>query len=137
MITIHHVQAVLGSVWFMSLIYSLLSEQMLGRVADLPCSVSTDPNRGFGLASVVMAILLPALCGPLAATLLHIIISIVSVFIKQPPIPKELRTEEMRNLLCILLLSLIFLLTYSLSMVVCELFLPAPPASLLTFIMVH
>jgi hypothetical protein len=131
------VQAVLGGVWFISLIYSLLSEQMLGRVADVPCSISTDPNRGFGLASVVMANHLPALCGPHAATLLPTHNSHVSVFIKQPPLPKELRTEEMRNLLCILLLSLIFLLTYSLSMVVCELFLPAPPASLLNFIMVN
>ena len=59
-------RGLLGAVWAVSALYGVLSDQMLSRQADVPCSVRVDPARGLGLASVVLAILVPAVVGSAA-----------------------------------------------------------------------
>jgi hypothetical protein len=128
-------QVVLGAVWGVSLVYGVMSDQLLSKQADVPCSVTVDPASGLGLASVVLAIVAPTVCGPVAVTIGHLAITAVGMFIKQPPVPKGVLSEELRHLCCIFLLTVIFLLTYVTSMVVCEVYLPVS-GSLFTFILV-
>ena len=128
-------KGLLGAVWAVSTLYGVLSDQMLSRQADVPCSVRVDPARGFGLASVVLAILVPAVVGPLAATLLHVVITIASLVVGQPVVAREVRVQETRGLCTILLLTVTFLLTYTTSMVVCEAWM-STSSGLLGFVVV-
>lgn len=128
-------RALLGAVWAVSALYGVLSDQMLSRQADVPCSVRVDPARGLGLASVVLAILVPAVVGPGAAALLHLLLTIAGLVVGQPAVAREVRVQETRGLCTILLLTVTFLLTYTTSMVACEAWM-STSSGLLGFVVV-
>ena len=128
-------RGLLGAVWAVSALYGVLSDQMLSRQADMPCSVRVDPARGLGLASVVLAILVPTVVGPLAVTLLHLLLTIAGLVVGQPAVAREVRVQETRGLCTILLLTVTFLLTYTTSMVACEAWM-STSSGLLGFVVV-
>ena len=128
-------RGLLGAVWAVSALYGVLSDQMLSRQADVPCSVRVDPARGLGLASVVLAILVPAVVGPGAAALLHLLLTIAGLVVGQPAVAREVRVQETRGLCTILLLTVTFLLTYTTSMVACEAWM-STSSGLLGFVVV-
>ena len=117
----------LGSIWLISLLYGLLTEQFLSKEIDLPCSVSNKITTYQGISSVTLAILLPTACGPALAGLTHLVISLLNTVRGAgggaADSKEENRKMEIRNLLCILALILVFLPTYISSMIITELYL--------------
>ena len=89
-----------------------------GQEVDLPCSVTDSPWSGFGLASVLLAVILPVVLGPLATALLHGLLSLAFSANQLSVAGLVERREERRNVCCNVLLTLIFLATYVTSMVV-------------------
>ena len=113
----------LGAVWAISCVYGVLSEHILGKQVDLPCSVNHDIYTGFGVTSIVLALVLPTLLGPVTSALAHVILSLGSLLLRCPGAPGDTRRQERRNLACISGLTLVFLVTYVLGMVITELYL--------------
>ena len=119
-------KCIIGIIWFIALIYSLLTEQILSKSVDLPCYVSDQIKSDLGMASIVIAIIIPTVIGPLSIFFLHIILSITNCIIGTKSADPDLRNKECRNLVCIFLLTLIFLVTYITSMIICELYVKIP-----------
>ena len=113
----------LGSIWLVSLLYGLMTDQFLSKEADLPCSVSNNIKTYQGISSVTMAIILPTVCGPAMAGVAHLVITIINTVRGTANIKEENRKMEIKNLLCILCLILVFLPTYISSMILTELYL--------------
>ena len=113
----------LGSIWFISLLYGLMTEQFLSKEVDLPCSLSKNLETYQAIGSVSLAIILPTLCGPVMAGLTHLVVSALNTLRGTPSISEENRKLELKNLFCILCLILVFLPTYISSMILTELYL--------------
>ena len=113
----------LGAIWVLSFLYSILTEQILSKKVDLPCRVSHNLEDKFELASVILAILVPFILGPVLITISHIVISGANVYHEVSPVSEETRSQERSNMICILSLTTVFLFTYSLSMIVSELYI--------------
>ena len=110
----------------MFFIFGVLTDQILSKSVNIPCSVNDDIRTGFGAASIVIAIVIPTLLGPLAVTVIHIAICFVNCFLTDKSLSKEQRNEELGNVFCLFLLTIVFLVTYISSMILCEIFLPIP-----------
>ena len=128
-------KGILGGIWGVSFIYGVLTEQVLSKKINIPCSVSDHISENFGIASIILAIIFPTILGPVMVTILHVIISIMNVVMKNAPLTADLRIEELQNVLCIFLLTIIFLLTYITSMIICEVFILIPN-NLLYFVII-
>ena len=113
-------KCILGSVWGLSAVYGVLTEQVLSKGGSVPCSVSHPLSDGFGIVSLVLALVLPTIIGPFTVTIIHITISIVNELMKNAPVAADLRNEERQNIFCMFLLTIIFFSTYITSMVICE-----------------
>ena len=113
----------LGAIWVLSFLYSILTEHILSKKVDLPCRVSHNLEDKFELASVILAILVPFILGPVLITISHIVISGANAFLGVSPVSEETRSQERSNMICILSLTTVFLFTYSLSMIVSELYI--------------
>ena len=113
----------LGAIWGVSFIYGILTEHVLSKKIDVPCSISDHINENFGIASIILAIIIPTIIGPIIVAIIHIVISIINVVMKNAPIAADLKSEELQNILCTSFLVIIFLFTYIMSMIICEVFL--------------
>ena len=113
----------LGAIWVLSFLYSILTEHILSKKVDLPCGVSHNLEDKFEPASVILAILVPFILGPVLITIFHIVISGANAFLGVSPVSEETRSQERSNMICILSLTTVFLFTYSLSMIVSELYI--------------
>ena len=113
----------LGSIWLISLLYGLMTDQFLSKEVDLPCSVSNNIQTYQGITSVSLAIILPTVCGPAMAGVTHLVISVLNTVRGTTINSEENRKMEIKNLLCILCLILVFLPTYISSMILTELYL--------------
>ena len=112
----------LGSIWFVSFVYGILTDHIISKQVDLPCQVNHDLDNKFGFASVFLAIILPAVIGPIAIFFIHIVISVANTVLRNTPVSEDIRRQEQSNLVCILSLTLVFLITYVTSMVVSEVY---------------
>ena len=112
----------LGAIWVLSFLYSILTEHILSKKIDLPCSVSHNLEDKFELASVILAILVPFILGPVLITLVHSVISVANVVLQVSPVSEETKSQEKSNIICILSLTAVFLFTYILSMIVSEVY---------------
>ena len=110
----------LGSIWIISFIYSLLTDHILSKKVDLPCSINHEILDTFGILSVLIAIVVPAVVGPITVIILQIIISVANIFLPSSAAPEETRKQEQNNFVCVLSLSLVFLVTYITSMIISE-----------------
>ena len=128
-------KGILGGIWGASFIYGVLSEQVLSKKTDVPCSVSDHISENFGIASIILAIILPTFIGPIMVTIFHIIISITNMIHTNAPIAADIKIEELQDILCVFLLTIIFLITYVTSMVISEVFFPIPD-NLLNFVII-
>ena len=85
-------KALVGVVWALALVYSLLTQQILSKEVDIPCSVrwesltkydliidcfSDSLESGFGLVSVIVSLLLPAVVGPLLSLIVLLLTSCI------------------------------------------------------------
>ena len=126
-------------VWAIALVYGLMSDQILSKQSDVPCSVRSDPTTGLGLASVALAIFVPAILGPLLVTVLHLLLRIIAVLLnpRASLASKDSRSGEGGlNICSLLLLTIVFISTYSTSMLLCELYMSKPSNTLLSFVLV-
>ena len=128
-------------VWAIALVYGLMSDQMLSKQSDVPCYVRADPTTGLGLSSVALAIIVPALLGPVLVTLLHILLRIIAVFLKprsSPSSSKDSRSgdEGGFSIFSLLLLTIVFISTYTTSMLICEIYMSKHSNTLLGFVLV-
>ena len=112
----------LGTIWFVSFVYGILTDHIISKQVDLPCQVNHDLDNKFGFASVFIAIILPAIIGPIAIFFIHIVISVANTVLRNTPVSEDIRRQEQSNLVCILSLTLVFLLTYVTSMIVSEVY---------------
>ena len=120
----------------MSSIFSLLNEQLLGKSVDVPCSMTDDLNTGFGSASIMIAIIVPTILGPVIITACHLLLCLFNLcFSTSGSLTAEERNKEIGDAMCIFLLTLVFLATYLSSMVLTELYIPLP-SNLLCFVIV-
>ena len=115
----------LGAIWGVSFIYGILTEHFLSKKIDVPCSVSDNIAENFGIFSIFLAIIIPTIIGPVIVTIIHIIINIINVIRKNAPLTADLKSEELQNIICLMLLTIVFLITFITSMIICEVFLPA------------
>ena len=107
----------------------------MSKNVNIPCSVRDPVSDSFSITSIILAIILPIFIGPFIVTVIHIIISIINVVMKNAPVAADLRKEELQNIFCIFLLTIIFLSTYITSMVICEFLFPSN-INILTFILI-
>ena len=134
-------KCLVGFIWTVSFLYGCLTDQILSKEVDLPCSVrstlklikvhetnftfSDSLQSTFGAASVFIAIIIPTILGPILAAVGLMFMCFV-FFTANFQMSRDLKLEERRNLCCNILLTVIFLATYSTSMILTELYLPIP-----------
>ena len=90
---------------------------------DLPCSVSHHVDNYLGLTSITVAIIVPTVCGPVMAAVVHLVLHVLNRVRGQTNVAIDTRKLEIKNLACILALTLVFLPTYISSMILAELYL--------------
>ena len=114
-------KAVLGYVWTMAVVYGMMSEQMLSKEVNRPCSVREQINNSISIASLMFGLIIPLTVGPVAVIIAHFTLNILESILDTGPavIPKK---EDLPSLICILVLTIICLITYSCSMVIAEVF---------------
>ena len=125
----------LGIIWGLSFIYGVLTENVLSKKVDLPCSVSDQSDETFSAASIFLAIIFPTIVGPSIVTILHVIISITNIVMKNDAMARDLKLVEVQNILCVLFLTIIYLVTFITSMIICEVFIPVN-TNLLYFVII-
>ena len=62
----------------MSLAYSMLAEEVLSKERFVPCSVRQELTDKFNLLSLVVAIGIPVVLGPVACPLIHVVLTLCS-----------------------------------------------------------
>ena len=85
---------------------------------DLPCSVSDSPWSGLGLTSILLALLIPVIIGPVLTSILHCLLSVIFRVKSLSITDAGEELQEKRNLCCNLLLFTIFISTYVTSMLI-------------------
>ena len=128
-----------AQVWAIALVYGVMSDQMLSKQSDVPCSVRADPTTGLGLASVALAIFVPALLGPLLVTIIHILLRIIIMLLNHrgSQTSKDSKLGEGGfNMCSLVLLTIVFISTYCTSMIICEVFMSKSSNTLLGFVLV-
>ena len=48
-------KGILGSIWGVSFVYGVLTEQVLGKKVDVPCSISDNISDYFIIGSIILA----------------------------------------------------------------------------------
>ena len=81
----------LGAIWGVSFIYGILTEHVLSKKIDVPCSVSDNIAENFFISSIFLAIIIPTIIGPVMVIILHIIISIINMIRKNAPLTADLK----------------------------------------------
>lgn len=113
----------LGLIWFLSFVYSILTDHILSKQVDLPCNINHDIYNKFGLVSIILAIIVPTVIGPLSIFFLHIFFSFANMILHTTTVSEEAKKQEQTNLICIFSLTVVFLLTYITSMIISEVYI--------------
>jgi len=114
-------KAMLGYVWTMALVYGMMSEQMLSKEVNRPCSVREQINSTISIASLMFGLVIPLTLGPIAVIIAHFILNILESCLETGPSPQP-KKEDLPSPICILVLTIICLITYSMSMIIAEVF---------------
>ena len=114
-------KAVLGYVWTMAVVYGLMSEQILSKEVNRPCSVREEIKSSISIISLIFGLNLPVLVGPVTVFIVHFVLyCLESVLVTGPgDVPKK---EDVPSPVCILVLTIICLTTYTVSMVITEVY---------------
>ena len=68
----------LGFIWIVSAVYSIMSQQILTKERDFPCSLRSDLSDKFNYISLFVAIGVPLVFGPVFCPIGHLILTIVA-----------------------------------------------------------
>ena len=111
----------LGYVWTMAVVYGLMSEQILSKEVNRPCSVREEISSNISIISLIFGLILPVIVGPVAVFIAHFVLNCLeSVLVTGPAdVPKK---EDVPSLVCIVVLTIICLITYTVSMVITEVY---------------
>ena len=101
-------------VWTISLGYSILSPQLL---SHHQCLVREDLYSTLGMISLIIALVGPLILGPGVAIITIIVISFANICRKR----KVYKSEANEHILCLVLLTFLCTITYSINMVISEL----------------
>jgi len=118
-------KCMVGCVWFIAFIYACLSEQILSKEVDIPCSISDSLQSVFGVSSIIISIIIPVIIGPILSLVVLLLLSAVFL-VTGVKSCKESQLEDRRNICCNMLLTIIFIPTYTTSMIISELYFPIP-----------
>ena len=110
-------KGVLGFVWTVAGVYSLMSEQILSKGIPPPCSVVEDLDNNLNVASVVIALIIPIVVGPVLVIVLHVAISIVTIV---TGCETSSNKNEVPTIYFLFSLTLVFVITYSINMILTE-----------------
>ena len=109
--------------WAYSLLFALFDSQLLGQ--SVKCSVATEVSSPLGKASILLALVLPLVCGPVlsgAIRRLLLVLENVKFVIRRSPSQTSIHTHP--NSSFPFLLSLIHAISYTVYMVLSELLYP-------------
>lgn len=127
----------LGFIWLTSGVYSILSDQVLSKERFVPCTLRQELHEKMNMISLIAAIPLPILIGPILCPIIHVFLSFCSVccksFLKakgcnnnaqhaEAPQPLDCKTICIEFSLIVIFIS-IFLVTYPTHMYVTEVYL--------------
>ena len=98
----------------MAVFYGLMCEQMVGKTPAQSCDVRQSLDNIYGLVSLSFVLVTPAVLGPFSATMMFIVLK----FIKRN---QDTGTTDWENIMCTACLTFIFLLLYTNTMILCEL----------------
>ena len=101
-------------VWTMAAFYGMMCEQMVGRSPAQSCEVRQPLDNIYGLVSLAFVLLTPASLGPLSAGLVYTVVRLV-----RTNLPTG--SADWENIKCTASLTFIFLILYSNTMILCEL----------------
>ena len=79
----------------------------------------------FGVSSIIISIIIPVIIGPILSLVVLLILSAVFL-VTGVKSCKESQLEDRRNICCNMLLTIIFIPTYTTSMIISELYFPIP-----------
>ena len=108
-------KSLLVLVWTISLAYSVLTPQL---VSDKTCDVREDSFSALGSVSVFLVLVLPLILGPVSTMLAILLVNIFSLC------GHSLKKDDSctAHILCLVLLTVVFVVTYSVNMVFSEIF---------------
>ena len=81
-------QAVLAGVWGLSIVYAMMSPQLLSKEVDRPCSVREPLGSPLSLAGLGVGLLLPLALGPGLACLASSVLTLASSCLAVCPAPQ-------------------------------------------------
>ena len=102
-------------IWTMAVFYGMMCEQMVGRTPAQSCEVRQPLDDIYGIVSLSFVLITPASLGPLSVAVIYVVIRLVKRNLTTTGI------REWENIKCTASLTLIFLLLYSNTMILCEL----------------
>ena len=103
-------------IWTMALLYGMMCEQMVGRTASQSCELRQGLDDPYGQVSVATVLVIPTITGPLSVLAVYTVIRLSRGQEEIEPGPEG--REDFRCAAC---LTVIFLVIYTNTMVLCEL----------------
>ena len=116
-------KAVLGYVWTMAVVYGVMSDQVLTKEVNKTCSVREIIHSNLSITSLVFGFILPLVVGPVAVIIAHFLLNFLEMILVIGPAPAP-KKEEVPSVTCIVVLTTVCLVTYSVSMIVVEVYAP-------------
>ena len=94
----------------MAVVYGMMSEQMLSKEVDRPCSVREQIDSGMSIASLTFGLILPITFGPFAVMIAHFVLNCIESVLDIDS-ADEPNKEDLPSLVCIMVLTIICLIT--------------------------
>ena len=111
----------LGYVWTMAMVYGMMTDQVLSKEVNRPCSVREQIHSRISIASLMFGFILPIIVGPVAVIIANFILNFLEKVLVIGPAAVQ-KEEDLPSLVSILVLTIICLITYSVSMIITEVY---------------
>ena len=112
-------KAVLGFLWSMATIYGMMSEQVLSKEVNRPCSVRERLNSPLSIAALMFGFIIPIIFGPITIIIINFALNCVGSVCDVDPaqVPKK---EDIPGSCCMITLTSICITIYSVSLIITE-----------------
>ena len=102
-------------IWMMAVLYGMMCEQMVGRTTSQSCELRQGLDNAYGQVSVATVLVVPTITGPLS------VLAVYTVIRLSRGQETEQDPEDREDSRCTACLTVIFLVIYTNTMVLCEL----------------
>ena len=99
----------------------MMSEQVLSKEVNRPCSVREQIHSAVSIVSLLFGLIIPFAVGSFAVIIAHFVLNLLESFLELGPAPAN-KKEDFPSIACILVLTIICLITYSMSMIIAEVY---------------